>query len=110
MTGSVGFGIETLLTGEIVLQVLAGAFLQVAAETSLEQSVRWWQRRKARTDAARALVLQANHLDADQRLHLRNACLAHASVLGLNEQEALLLADAILGALTVAPARAVDGR
>ncbi|GAB1639829.1 hypothetical protein [Krasilnikovia sp. MM14-A1259] len=107
--GSVGSGIEPVLIAEVVGPVLLGASAEVlgvatvAAWRGRRRWFRraWWSRRRDAIPRARVT------LDADQAEALRSACVRHGTMLGLNEAEAAMLADAIYGALCRAMADAV---
>ena len=103
-TGAVGFGADLLPVAEQVLWVFTGAFVEVVSVAGLEQAHGWWRRRSPRAAPPEPPPAPSPHdLDADQRARLHAACLTHAAVLGLDPQEALLLADAVLGSITMSP-------
>lgn len=96
--GSVGSGIDPLLTSEIIYPLLTGAFAQILGTAAVAGwRRRWWRHHQpAEVPAVPAVrvTLEAGQLEA-----VRAACVAHGRPLGLSKARAVLLADAIYGVL-----------
>ncbi|MER7419411.1 hypothetical protein ABT346_21955 [Micromonospora peucetia] len=98
--GGVGFGIDTTLLTEVVLQVVAaavGEVLVLGATTARVGLLRRRRRELPTPPEARP------GLDPNQARRLREACHRHAVALGLDSARAELLADAAVGAMVDPP-------
>ncbi len=100
---SVGFGIDSTLVTEVVIQASAAAVAEVliGAGRGLGRGWRrWWRRRAtpANTAPTSDVVSSAGAAGVDTA-RLRDACLRHGVALGLSADQALLLADALVGSL-----------
>lgn len=113
---TVGFGIETALVSEVVLQIVAGSIvevLHVGVTASRSRWRRWRERRRPSTLAADlpADVPTVNGriaMTADQAHRLREVSRRHAITFGLSEARADLLADSVVGAVWVTDRPRVD--
>lgn len=100
-SASVGFGIDGAMVSEVVLGVLGGAFLEVLGKEALTRTSRWRGRRRrtrASAHAAMALPVPAG-LTGQQLVAVHDACIRHATTLGADRSAAVLLADAVIGAI-----------
>lgn len=97
--GGVGFGIDTTLLTELVLQVVAAAVGEVLVLGAT--TARFGLRRRRRELPAPPDARPG--LDAAQARRLREACHRHAVTLGLDPARAELLADAAVGAMLDPP-------
>jgi hypothetical protein len=127
---AVGFGVEDVLLAQLAFPVVTAAVGEVLGDLSLDRLRA--RRRGRRPDAgpesvAAGPAAQSSHpqaappelagpeaaragghaaadaLTPQQRLDLREACLRHAVTLGMSPARAALLADAVLGSLTIVP-------
>ena len=95
--GSAGFGADTALVTDLVLQAATaatGEVLVLAAATG-GSWLRRWRRARRRPNAVSAEV----SITADQAACLRAACQRHGTALGLTSEIADVLADALVGAV-----------
>jgi len=107
--GAVGFGIESALMTELIMQVVGAAIGEVFSVAARHAQSRWrrWRRRKEGPPAAPTTVptVPSSH---DVETRLREATQRHAIALGLSAGQAGLLADAVVGALRPAGQSATD--
>jgi hypothetical protein len=104
---AVGFGVESVLLGQMLFPIVSAAIGEVLGTIALEPSRLSRKRRKAKTepiqgDSAVAGTVGGGlpvQLTAEQIEDLRASCQRHAQALGLSQAKAGLLADATLGAL-----------
>jgi hypothetical protein len=102
---AVGFGVEAVLLSQLVFPIITGALGDVLGAS-------WSDRVKPKRKAARAAITApaaggeagpgadpALPLTAAQAQSVRDACLRHATALGLPPARAELLADAVLGSV-----------
>lgn len=101
--GAVGFGIESALMTEILIQVAAAAIAEVFAFAAGRARSGWqrWRRRRRGEPLASTTVPESWGAEDDARL--RAATHRHAIALGLAADQADLLADALIGAVASAP-------
>ncbi|MDG4758158.1 hypothetical protein [Micromonospora sp. WMMD710] len=112
--GSIGFGIDSVLVSEIALQAVTSGLADILATGATAAGAGWWRsRRRLRRSTAPATVESGGDepqpvIDGDrlvltdaQAQALREACRRHGITLGLTEEQAVLLADAAVGALHV---------
>ena len=91
---SVGFGVDEILLTELILPVIAGAVTEVLVAGGAFLA----RRRRERNEPPAALdVVAEEEITEEQRL--REAVQRHAVTLGLTDEQAALLADAVIGAL-----------
>lgn len=96
--GSVGSGIDPLLTSEIIYPLLTGTLAQVLGTAAVAGwRWRWWRHRRP-ADVPTVPAVRVT-LDAGQLEAVRAACIAHGRSLGLSKARAVLLADAVYGVL-----------
>ncbi|MEU4639385.1 hypothetical protein [Micromonospora sp. NPDC023814] len=98
--GGVGFGIDTTLLTELVLQVVAAAVGEVLVLGATTARVGLLRRRRRELPAPPGA---RPGLDSAQARRLREACHRHALALGLDPNRAELLADAAVGAMVDPP-------
>lgn len=103
--GAVGFGIDTTLLTELVLQAVAAAVGEVLVVTVTTVRAGLLRRRRPEVPAAddQAPSDALPTLDQAQLVRLRDACRRHAVALGLDPDRAALLADAAVGAMVDQP-------
>ncbi len=98
--GSVGFGVDVNLVAETVVAVVSGAAAEVLGAVATDA---WQRRRRWRSGSRRAVERPAAErplaLTAGQADRLRDACRRHGRTLGLSEEQAALLADAVHGSV-----------
>jgi hypothetical protein len=96
--GSVGFGIESALVTELVIQVAGAAIAEIFAFAATRARSRWrrWRGRKAVPSSGGTVPAGWS---IDDVVRLRVATERHATALGLSAGQAGLLADALVGAL-----------
>ena len=105
--GAVGFGIESALLTELIMQVVGAAKMGEASVAARHAQSRWrrWRRRKEGSPAA---TTQPASSGPEVEMRLREATQRHAVALGLSAGQAELLADAVVGALRPAAPPATD--
>lgn len=98
--GTVGSGLDVSLISEVVYAVISGAVIEVLGAAAADAwRNRGWGRRGGRKGGA-ALSAKADVVLADgDGERLRAACRRHGTALGLSEDQAALLADAVYGAV-----------
>jgi hypothetical protein len=94
--GSVGFGIESALVTEIVIQVAGAALGEVLSAAAGRVRSGWRRWRGRRGDRPVAAPVRWS---AEDEGRLREATQRHATALGLSAAQAGLLADALVGAV-----------
>lgn len=98
--GSIGSGISTALTSELIYPLLTGALSPVlggAVVAGWRRQRRWWQRRRPKPQPGLppvTVTLEAGQLEA-----VREACLSYGATLGLSKAKATVLAEAVYGVL-----------
>ncbi|MBE1486436.1 hypothetical protein [Plantactinospora soyae] len=94
--GSVGFGVDFSLVGELVYAVVCTATADVLGTLATDRlrQRRWWRRRAAGPPDDRHIVLR----DCDVGL-LWAACRRHGIAFGLTETQAEVLADTVRDAV-----------
>lgn len=112
---AVGFGIEAVLLSELLFPIISGALGQTLGTSITERAGhRLRLTRKAAVNAAAAApaggagggrVSEDARLTVEQLRSVHEVCLRDAATLGMTPEKALLLADAVVGALSATPGR-----
>jgi len=107
---AVGFGIEAVLLSQFVFPIITGALGQVLG-TPLAERMHFGRHSAQQPAVADGHDQVADHeisLTAEQLRTIHDICQRDASTLGMATAKAGLLADAVVGALSAAPGRAVQ--
>ena len=99
--GSVGFGLDPQLTVMLIYPILTGALAQVLGDGAVTGWRRFWRRLRRRGEPRPVELPDAAIAQAER---VRAACLEHARAAGVNEERAVLIADAVFGRLVRAGA------
>ena len=96
--GSIGSGISTVLTSELIYPLLIGALSPVLGDAVVTGwRRRWWRRRRPKplpSVPPVTVTFDANRLDA-----AKAACVTYGMTMGLSKAKATVLAEAVYGVL-----------
>lgn len=100
-SGTIGVGVDVTLVTELIYAVISGAAVEVlgAVATDAWRRRRWWRRGWRRAEGAATSHHHEITLTGGDAERLRVACRRHGMALGLSEDQADLLADAVDGAV-----------